>query len=1270
MADDLDRFLRDEPVEARRATPLGRLSRWCARNPVLAALGATVLVLLVLVAAVSSHKNVQLKRESDLGREKLRDSYLAQARAARLSGQPGQRFGSLQTLLDAAQIRPGPELCDEAAASLALDDVRLVKSWSKKPSQWVTFDDDVARYALPEANGEVVIRSTADDRELVRLPGPGHDVPFIDIGFHPDGRHAAVRYHKFNAYDRWTIWDLERREAVARLDDGIGTGGFDFDRRDGSFVATVRGNGLRAVEVPSGRVVSELRFRFAPGALSLHPGGELAAVAAAGDRERECHVIEQRSGRVLRTLLHEKRTWGVAWDPRGRFLAVGCDDFRVYLWDADTGALRWSQRGHQAQATSVAFHPTGSFLFSAGWDNQTIAWDTWTGHRLFTVPGGQAYPGKDGMRFGTRSRFEYQHFELASRPVEFVLHGHEKPDEKHPLSVALAPGGRLAASCGADGVRIWDLAGRAEVAHFPVSTVYSLEFAPDGGSLLASGRSGLLRWPIRSHVAGGRRRMVFGHPEPVVAVDDLWRHSSTGGGQVAFIHNRSRIHVRSLAGAGAGTAAAGKLELGTQLEPVPELAMVALSPDGCWVAGSSSQLEHVLIWDAISGQRVASVEAPYSSLGFDPRNRFLVAGAPQEYLFIRTGDWTVERRLPRASGLSFQAPLAFDPRGEVMVLAHSNSRLWLLEIESGRRLAELEASDPRELNGLALDLEGGFLAASSLSQRVYVWDLRAASRQLAACGLPWEVRCVGDGPGREGLQVEAVPRRSALGLARDVEDPRAPPLLRECRQALFLPSLRSYGEIDATLASPRFLVPEGVSWKYARGLSEPGEGLAWTTLEFDDRAWPAGPGGFGGSSSRDDETMTSLGDQRGVYSTLYLRHVFELDRADRVEKLLLALRFEDGFVAYLNGREVARRNAGEPGDRLPHDAVASRAMNTRLEFLSRIDAAPLLPGKNALAVQVLASQRSAYLFALPVLAAVHAADEAEDRRRTGAIARGPDGAPDLLLSAYAAGRVLERSGKLAEALSEYQRAGTMDPASPEPILRRAACLGALGEIEPCETLLRESLERGELIDDGGLWAEWSLVTFRDLRRPLTEALSTWPGGDKPTSRHGTDLRFVVAELASRGALRINCGGSACRSRDGTDWSEDRFYLGGVGLRGGTPDGASPVAGTELDPVYRDHRRFWGDREVRPGYRIPIPPGRYLVGLHFAETEAGKTGRRIFGALLERRTVLAGYEPLRAGFATAQVQSFEVEVTDGFLDLDFLAEEPNPILSGLSVERRP
>jgi serine/threonine protein kinase len=65
MADDLDRFLRGEPVEARRSTALGRLTRWCARNPVLAALGSAVLLLLVAVAVISASAAVKLKRERD-----------------------------------------------------------------------------------------------------------------------------------------------------------------------------------------------------------------------------------------------------------------------------------------------------------------------------------------------------------------------------------------------------------------------------------------------------------------------------------------------------------------------------------------------------------------------------------------------------------------------------------------------------------------------------------------------------------------------------------------------------------------------------------------------------------------------------------------------------------------------------------------------------------------------------------------------------------------------------------------------------------------------------------------------------------------------------------------------------------------------------------------------------------------------------------------------------------------------------------------------------
>ncbi|HNQ87978.1 MAG TPA: protein kinase [Verrucomicrobiota bacterium] len=62
LAEDLRCFLEDRPIHARRVSPVERLGRWCRRNPALAGLTGTTLLLLVLVAVASSVGYVRTKR--------------------------------------------------------------------------------------------------------------------------------------------------------------------------------------------------------------------------------------------------------------------------------------------------------------------------------------------------------------------------------------------------------------------------------------------------------------------------------------------------------------------------------------------------------------------------------------------------------------------------------------------------------------------------------------------------------------------------------------------------------------------------------------------------------------------------------------------------------------------------------------------------------------------------------------------------------------------------------------------------------------------------------------------------------------------------------------------------------------------------------------------------------------------------------------------------------------------------------------------------------
>ena len=93
-------------------------------------------------------------------------------------------------------------------------------------------------------------------------------------------------------------------------------------------------------------------------------------------------------------------------------------------------------------------------------------------------------------------------------------------------------------------------------------------------------------------------------------------------------------------------------------------------------------------------------------------------------------------------------------------------------------------------------------------------------------------------------------------------------------------------------------------------------GTGWTAVGFDDSSWPAGTLGVGFENSPGSEYgyegLIGLDVGGAMYDTnasLYIRIPFVVDDPLAYDSLTLQMRFDDGFVAYLNGVEIVRTNA-------------------------------------------------------------------------------------------------------------------------------------------------------------------------------------------------------------------------------------------------------------------------------------------------------------------------------------------------------------------------
>ncbi|OAV43527.1 CotH kinase family protein [Lewinella sp. 4G2] len=147
----------------------------------------------------------------------------------------------------------------------------------------------------------------------------------------------------------------------------------------------------------------------------------------------------------------------------------------------------------------------------------------------------------------------------------------------------------------------------------------------------------------------------------------------------------------------------------------------------------------------------------------------------------------------------------------------------------------------------------------------------------------------------------------------------------------------------------RTLVADGDECRYVVPTSD--VSTDWVNTDYDDSAWTRG--------------RTSIGYGDGDYATqlnagtlsVFVRQTFTVADPATIEELILNVDYDDGFVAYLNGTEIARANM--VGTRPGYDEEATQVYERRMNnggtpnaFPVAFPAGRLRSGENVLAIQV------------------------------------------------------------------------------------------------------------------------------------------------------------------------------------------------------------------------------------------------------------------------------------------------------------------------------
>jgi len=691
FAQDVQRYLNDEPVEACPPSAAYRFRKFVRRNRARVMAVATValslaalLIFGIILFAIAFRQEKTLRQQAQQLQHRAERSELEARRMAYASdillASRAWRDGDLRqfaALLD--QQVPGPGEPD-----LRGFEWYYLRQLPRAKNFELTGHQGAVYFTCRSPDGQLIATAGEDamlrvydiDTRQVRTTIETEQGEVNGVAFAPDGHTIA------SAGDDGTvrIWDLATGQPIRKIEAHPGEAYNVLYTPDGRLLVSCGDDPvIRLWDPCSGEPEGELSgHERAVEAIALSPDGCVLG-SASSDKTAALWDLDSRTPKMLWS--HRDRLSSIAFSPDGKWLATGSLDKTVRIWDTSAPALV-SIFHHLDAVQCVAFGPEGRWLAAGDrggvirlrpettWTLPDWSFDSegqvrWCG----ISPNGRTVAAATWERCLLRdlNTREIRELTLAD-PTILGRFDDSWVDGSYPNKVcAFSRTGEMLAClaeihCTDPSTPTgWRLKTKLEGDH---RKLVCLAFSPDGRTLATGQMDATISlWDTET---GRRRAKLEGHGGGWV-----WAVAYSPDGQrLASAGGDSRVIVWD---------AEGSREMVFQGDS--QVACVAFSPDGTQLA-SGGWDQHVRLWNLNTGQTAGAFvghRAPVNSVAFSPDGSRLASSAIGPDQTVRI--WDVESRQLLRAYLANANFVSFLPDGKtIMSGSHGDSiRFWSLE---------------------------------------------------------------------------------------------------------------------------------------------------------------------------------------------------------------------------------------------------------------------------------------------------------------------------------------------------------------------------------------------------------------------------------------------------------------------------------------------------------------------------------------------------------------------------------------------------------------